>query len=425
MWGAAISAYSVEGGAYDSDWTRWEQRPGRIAEAQRAARACAHYDRFEEDIRLAHKLGHTAFFVALEWSRVEPREGSFSQEALDHYGHVAACARQAGMIPVAVLQHVALPRWFAENYGWQHPAAARRFLRYTERTLGVLMAHCTWWIPLFEPMEWLTRCWLEGRWPPGHSNAKNAWRALHQIAKAQAGAHRLIHSFLPGAMVGLSIRGRGLRPFEPENPWDLRAARREYAWRHRWLPRAIAKGRWPWGKCPALAGSADFIALGFDGLCTTRFSPRKPHRLFTQPCTPQGQPLKSPVAFSSPKDFRAILVETAGYGLPLVITGAGLPTEEDVERCRYLLGHTHAVGCALQGGIDVRGYFHRSLLDGFEYDHGFTRRYGLVHVNRDTLDRTPNPSAYLLKDIAGAMGIKAGAVARYCPGWEPEKEDEP
>jgi beta-glucosidase/6-phospho-beta-glucosidase/beta-galactosidase len=119
-----------------------------------------------------------------------------------------------------------------------------------------------------------------------------------------------------------------------------------------------------------------------------------------------------------------VLLEAAALGLPLVIAGAGLPQEEDPERCRYILDHTHVTGCALEGGIDVRGYFHRSLLDGFEYDHGFTRRYGILHVNRETLARTPNPSAYLLKDIAEARGIRTGAVARYCPGWEPEKEDE-
>ena len=111
------------------------------------------------------------------------------------------------------------------------------------------------------------------------------------------------------------------------------------------------------------------------------------------------------------------------WGVPLLVTGAGMPTDDDAERCSYLLDQVQAIEAGRLRGVAILGFCYRSLLDGFEWRHGLTRRYGLIHVDRETLARTPNPSAFLYQDIARNGGIRPGAVARYCPAWRtPAKE---
>jgi beta-galactosidase len=119
--------------------------------------------------------------------------------------------------------------------------------------------------------------------------------------------------------------------------------------------------------------------------------------------------------------MHAVLIELAEYSLPIVVTGNGVATTDDGIRCRYLLDHLAEVRRAMEDGVDIRGYFHRSLLDSFEWTRGYSVRYGLFHVDKTTKTRTPNQSAFLYKEFCESGAVRRGTVAQFCPGWQGEK----
>lgn len=417
LFGASTSAHGVEGGNFGNDWWRWEQRPGRIRDGATSQPAADHYARFESDFDLARRLGHRAHLFSVEWSRVEPEEGVFDEDAVAHYAAVLDALAQRGIEPICALHHVTAPAWFAARYGWHHPEAATRFARFVRHVAPSWTSKCRWWTPILEPMHFLTHAYLEGRWPPGVRNPYKAVRAMVQLAEAHAQAYCILHAHREDVQVGLAVRGRLVQPLDADNPWDLRTARREQRRSNRWMADAVVWGHWPFPSKTAchLKGTADFIGVSYYGLETVRFAAICPRTVFTLRTDPQGTPCTSEEYAPRPEGLYDVLQELAGYGLPLLVTGNGIATEDDADRCAYLLAHLAQVHRALRDGIDVRGYIYRSFLDGFEWTEGYTSRYGLVHVDRNTLARTPNPSAYLFKDICETGALRPGMLERFYP----------
>ena len=412
LWGASLSAHQAEGGNFASDWWRWEQRPGRIRDGATSARAAGHFEQFERDFALAGALGHNAHLLSIAWSRVQPAADRFDDAALAHYGRVLDTLVGAGIEPVCALHCVATPAWFAQQGGWTNPRSPGLFAQYARRILADHAGKCRWWIPIYEPLHGLNMAYVERVWPPASRNLCRAVRALRNMARAHLAAYGAIHEARADALVGVAIRGRRFRPEDPDNAWDLRVARREtHRCCHGFL-RAVRKicASSRTGAGP-ISSVADFLGVGYCGIETIRFAPLKPFALFAEVLhEKQG-------ATPDAEGFRALLDELAAYGLPMLITGNGIATGNDAARCEYILGDLAVVQGALGAGVDVRGYIYRSLLDQFEWHEGYRTRFGLVHVDRETLARTPNPSAYLYKDICEHGGVRRGAVAKFCPEW--------
>ncbi len=416
LWGTSQSGHQIEGQNFNSDWWRWEQRPGRIADGSISKEAADHTRRFEQDFTLAQDLGHNTYLFSLEWARIQPSPGEFSEDALEHYRTEFEALRARKLEAICVLQHVTLPRWFAEKYGWAHAMAPDLFQVYAERVAREFAGICRWWIPIREPMHWCTMAFIERAWPPASRNFDRARRALVNMARAHARAYRTLHEARTDAMVGTGVHRRLFTPLDAESAWDVRTARRE---QHRcndiWL-NALTTGRWPApiGRHEEIENAVDFIGAAYYGRETLRFSLLQPARIFAQRTNPEGRPQKNIQYISDPEGFRDTLHELAHYGLPLIVSANGIATHDDNTRCRYLIEHVRALAKALDGGVDIRGYCFRSFLDGFEWDAGYSERYGLVHVDRKTQTRTPNPSALLYKELCQTGTISPGAIAKYC-----------
>jgi beta-glucosidase len=416
--GATSTAYCVEGGAFDSDWWAWEQRPGRIAGDADSRVAADHWNRFKTDFALARQLGHDAHLLSLEWSRIEPEPGRYDDEALTHYEQVLAALHAEGLEPVVALQEVTLPIWAADAGGWRNPSLAGQFASYTRTAVARLRGLCRWWLPMRAPVRWLEAALMEGAWPPGKS-AVGTWRGWQSLAAAHAKASRAIREAAPDARVGLDLYAATVPPLEEDNPWEVRAARREEARLLDW-PLAWHTGT---GSGP---DRPDFLALTYAGARQVRFSPWRPARLFTRCCDAAGRrtdPLEAP---PSADGLLGTLRRLRAHDLPVLVAGVPLPPDhDDTDRCRALLDHAVAVDAARTEGTRVIGFLPAPLLDGFEWTSGYTARYGLIHVDRRTLARTPNMSAYLLKDLFVNGEIHDGTVAKFCPGWRPTGKDTP
>lgn len=429
LWGATLSAHQVEGGNYANDWWRWEQRPGRIRDRANSQVAAGHFTRFEADFDLARKLGMRAILFSIEWSRVQPVPKAFDEAAIAHYGAVLDALIVRGIEPVCVLHHVTNPSWFTERRGWRNRGSPDFFEAYAARMAAEFAPKCRWWVPFYEPMHAVRMAYLEGIWPPGAQNpAAGIMEALERLKQAHDRAYRAIHAQRPDAMVGAALRGRANRPQDKDRSWDVRAAHGQNKWPVRFLgPRkAWVMDRFrPWQRREpggALDQPLDFLGVGFYGAETVRFNPFKPRHLFVKYTDAFGSPVGVETCEAAPESFYHVLREMARYGLPILVTGNGIATEEDRRRCVYLLDHLAVVHRCLQEGMDIRGYFHRAFLDGFEWTRGYSARYGLVHVARETLARTPNTSAYLYKDICESGTLRRGTLARFCPEWLPPTE---
>ncbi|MFO7974066.1 MAG: family 1 glycosylhydrolase [Candidatus Hydrogenedentota bacterium] len=418
LWGATLSAHAVEGGHFASDWWRWEQRPGRIADGSTSQIGSDHWNRFQEDIRLARKFGLNALLVSLEWSRIEPEPGKIDGVVLDHYRAVLETMRAEQLEPIVALHEVTLPQWIAEARGWLATDAAESFARYAAQVAEALGEACRYWIPILNPVTAVRMGHLWGHWPPGLQRLRTGWQTLRQMALAHAQAFHTLRKKVPEAEIGAGIHAERLHPFDDSSTWDLRAARCEQALSNEVWLRALTTGNWPrpFRKNPALADTVNFIGASYYGAQHVRFRPGR--GTFAIRTNRSGERTIHEYE-SDPKGMAEVLRNLATFDKPLMILGNGIATEDDKRRRHYLLDHVAALQRALADGIDVRGYMYRSLLDGFEWDQGYTAHYGLVHVGRGALARTPNPSAYLYKDIADSGGIRKGALARYSPDWLP------
>lgn len=415
LWGTSQSGHPIEGGNFESDWWRWEQRPGRIADGSNSKEASSHWKKYEQDLDLAKELGHNAFLFSLEWSRIQPEYKRFDEDALDHYHRVFEAIHRRNLEPICVMQHVTLPRWFARQFGWHHKRAPELFRTYAERIAQIFAPSCKWWIPIREPMHWITMAYSMRTRPPASRNIGRARWAIIHIARAHAHAYRALHEARPDCLVGPAIHARHFAPLDPHSPWDVRTARREANRCNRIYLNALATGRWPLGlrHDNAIKDTFDFIGLAYYGRETIRFSSTSPLGNFAQLTGPQGERLRGLEYTPHAPGLKALLHEISRYKRPILITANGLATANDAQRCRYLADHAAQLRESLEEGIDLRGYCVRSLLDGFEWEAGYSKRYGLVHVDRATQARTPNPSALLYKELCTTGSISPGSISRY------------
>ena len=420
LWGASITGHQVEGNNFDSDWWLWEQRPGRIKDGGISKDASAHWDRMEQDIQLAKDFGHNALLLSIEWSRIQPEIGKFDRDALAHYRRVLQTLRNCEIEPLCVLNHVTCPRWFTKSYGWHHRLAPNLFEAYVARVIEELGDLCDWWIPIREPMHWITMAYFERTWPPGSRSLRRARLAAMQLGRAHARAYHKIRRLRPEAQIGIGIHTRAFRPANPYSPWDTGAARREQKRCNHLYLDALTTGRWPTTlrADKSIQGTFDFIGISYYGSETLRFAPTRPDRLFVQRTRPDGTPADAWDREISAGDFKEIIADLTRYDTPMIVIGNGIPTNDDSQRCRYILDHLAVLREAMETGADVRGYFHRALIDGFEWTDGYTKRYGLFHVDRDSKSRTPNGSAFLYKEICQTGAVRPGTLAQFCPGWE-------
>lgn len=415
LWGATLNAHAVEGRDFDSDWWRFEQRPGRIAGGATSEVAADHLNRARDDIALAHKLGLSVLQYSLSWARVAPAPDRIDENALAHYRDVFQAMARLGVTPVAVLQEQSLPAWFADAGAWANPAAGDWFQGYLERVFETLSPHCRHWVPLHDPALWRRMVYGDCRWPRPAGARRFSRRAAARLRAVHLRARDYLREQDSAHQLGISIAAPALEPLDPHSPWDLRATRWQHWAREREYADALAAD--VGGQTPF-----DFIALSLPGRRAVFASPTRPASRFARYAYPDGRAAFPDEGLPAPEALPAALERAGRWNVPILVT-CGIATEDDAERCAFIADHATAVLEARAKGHRILGYCHRSLLDGFEGCHGYRRRYGLVHVDRNTLARTPNPSAFLLNDIAKHGALRPGAIARYCPGWSaPERE---
>jgi beta-glucosidase len=379
VWGTATAAHQVEGGNWNNDWWAWEHTPGSGC-AEPSGDACDHWHRWPDDLRLLAGLGFGSYRFSLEWSRIEPEEGEFSRVALDHYLAICAGCRELGLEPVVTFHHFTTPRWVAAAGGWAEPATAERFARFCARTAGHLgdaMARaCT----LNEPNVVATAGYLDGRFPPGERDGDRRRRANEVLADAHAKATAAIKEAAAAVPVGLTLAMAD----------NQAAAGGEDA---------LAAHRAGW-EDPFLEAATGDDFIGVQTYTRQRFGPEGV--LGPEP----GVPLTMMGYEVWPEALGATIRRAATVtGAPVLVTENGIATGDDRQRVEFVRRALESVLDCLADGVDVRGYTYWSLLDNFEWAHGYRPTFGLVAVDRATQVRTPKPSAAWLGQVARANAL--------------------
>ena len=382
VWGTATSAHQVEGGNWNNDWWAWEHAPDSPCQ-EPSGDACDHWHRYPEDIRLCAELGFSAYRFSLEWSRIEPEEGEFSQAALEHYRRMCAACREHGLAPIVTFHHFTTPRWLAARGGWAEPATVDHFARYCERAarhLGDLIAQaCT----ICEPNIVSSMGYLYGLFPPGHRDAELRRRASDVLIAAHRKGADAIHAGPGSAPVGLT-----LSMFDCQALPGAEAERDRY---RRDMEDVFLEA----------VRQDDFLGLQ----CYSRMR-IGPHGFLD----PERDIRITQMGYEFwPEALEATLryAWKVTGGVPLLVTENGIATDDDAERIEYIERALSGVLACLEDGLDVRGYMYWSLLDNFEWILGYRPTFGLVAVDRVTQARSVKRSGRWLGDIARANALPA------------------
>ncbi|MBF0490049.1 MAG: glycoside hydrolase family 1 protein [Candidatus Omnitrophica bacterium] len=411
LWGAATSAYQVEGNNANNDWWEWEQTHSSGA---RSGMAADHWNRFEEDFTLAKELGHNAHRFSIEWSRIEPQEGQWDIVALEHYASVIRSLRSKGMEPIVTLHHFTIPLWLAHQGGWTSQKAPALFARYVEKVAEYLGSDVFFWMTLNEPGVYAYKGYLVGEWPPGEKSPEQGIKVIDNLLLGHVLAYKKIKAMYvrkgwKEPMVGISQSVLIFRACSDYSLRDRVAARfRHWMFNHLFV-QALIRGH---AYCVGVFNihlpqtkTLDFIGLNYYTRDFVQHSGFGFPGILGQACTAtvtQDQHTGKDNSLSweiYPKGLDTFLKDFSRYKLPLLVSENGIATNDDAQRTDFIREHLKAIAHAMEEGAPVIGYLYWSLLDNYEWSQGFVPRFGLIEVNYTTQKRTIRESARRYEEI--------------------------
>jgi beta-glucosidase len=408
LWGAATSAYQVEGDNFHNDWWEWEQ----AGNTEPSGKACDHYNRFREDFRLAKELGHNVHRLGIEWSRLEKDEGVWDASEWDHYKAVLDELLDLGIEPMVTLHHFTLPLWLSRKGSWLNENADMYFIRFAVKAIEELGSRARYWITINEPNILAILAYYQGKWPPCRTNFGEALTVLRNMLKAHTGAYSHMRRAamespsIRTPIIGLAKAVTAFHPLSPYSPLDrfytyLRSKFHNHAFISSIINgRVYLPGLRP-EKLPS-GDAADFIGLNYyfrHFIYAKR--PFKdnpmgevypPELLKTGGITDMGWEIY-------PKGIYEVVKSFCRYRKPIMITENGMATTDDSVRTKFIKDHLKYLLKAINEGAPVTGYIHWSLLDNFEWSEGYGKRFGLVGVDYSSQKRTVKDSARYLASV--------------------------
>ena len=428
-WGTATAAHQVEGQNTNNQWWHWEQTHGRIANNDSSGRAADWWENAEDDFDRMVAMGLNAHRLSVEWSRIEPREGMFDSAALDRYRAMLLGLRQRGIEPMVTLHHFTNPMWLEEQRAWENTdLIVPLFQRYTERVVKALGDLCDLWCPINEPNVFAVMGYLSGgRMPPGASDLNRTLSVLRNMLIAHATAYETLHANQTLARVGIAHHMRVFQGLRHGNVLDAVVAGVHSSIFNDSLLDALIHGRWHWLlrrgapiSARKLRGTLDWIGLNYYSRQRSAFDRTKPESLFGDISNTPGAPVSDfDFAEIYPEGMLTILKRLARYKLPIYITENGLPDHDDDLRPSFLVQHLRVLWQAIQYCLDVRGYYHWSFVDNFEWGEGFRMKFGLIGMDTHTQTRDLRRSAQLYGDVVKSGTLTSGMVRAYTPELMP------
>ncbi|WP_189133414.1 GH1 family beta-glucosidase [Wenjunlia tyrosinilytica] len=441
-WGVSTAAIQIEGatradGRGRSIWDTFSERPGAVLDGDTPEHACDHYRRWPQDIALMRELGVGSYRFSIAWPRIQPQgRGPALEAGLDFYDRLVDGLLEVGIDPVATLYHWDLPQALEDEGGWAERGTAQRFAEYAHVVAGRLGDRVRQWSTLNEPWCSAFLGYCNGVHAPGRTEPAAALAAMHHLLLGHGLAVEALRSQAPDARLSIVLNLTQVHGDDPE------AVRKVDGLHNRVYLDPVLLGRYPadvvedtrhltdWSF--VREGDAATIAAPIDWLGINYYAPAHvgaaadPSEVTTGALPglrgvvylPPRPPLTGIGWEQDPASLTSLLLRLShDYpGVPLVITenGAAFPDAvgpdggvDDADRLAYIDGHLRAVHAAIEGGAPVQGYLAWSLLDNFEWAFGYSQRFGLVHVDYETQERTIKRSGHWYARVARSGELPA------------------
>lgn len=417
FWGAATSAYQIEGasmvdGKGLSIWDTFSHQEGKIIQNQNGDKACEHYYRWAEDIKLMQDLGINAYRFSISWPRIFPDHSQrINQKGIDFYDRLIDRLLESGIEPFVTMYHWDLPQYIQDLGGWSSRETSKLFSDYAYALAKHFADRVRYWTTINEPSVATFAGHFWGVHAPGERLPEIALQALHHLLLAHGLAVKAIHDSFD-VKVGIALNLSPVFPEDENSPSDVKSAQLYDTYVYRSFLEALFRKKYPAemgmtdytvpGDMELIGQPMDYLGINYYTKTRIAFDSKIP--LF------QGKPV------SSNPNFYSDMWEFFPEGLSMVIeriwkdyqtipiyileNGTSLPDLEiDQGRIEYLKSHLNEIANCLKKGISIKGYFAWSLMDNFEWALGYTKRFGLYSVDFQTLDRTPKASANWFKKL--------------------------
>jgi len=393
LWGVATSAFQLEGSPY-ADWTAWDER------LRSKPNATNHYILYKKDLNLLKELGVNAYRFSLEWSRIQPEEDRWDEEAIRHYQDIIHILHQSHIEPMVTLHHFTHPKWFIEKYPWHEDGSVQKFLVYVEKVVSILRG-VRYWITFNEPYVLLLGGYLDGSMPPGLREIPSAVKALKNMLLCHGEAYDILHSLNREAEVGVAHNMAAIAPCRFWHPFDRALSRIAMFFYNHSLIDAFLSGtlkiKFPFTKEIELQvpiqGKLDFMGVNYYTRVHLRFNPFRKMGIELRYQDTDGHGLTDTGWEVHPRGLEKVVRYASKLNIPVIITENGIATRDDQKKIRFIKGHVDVLERCLENGIDVRGYFYWSLIDNYEWLKGFDARFGLYRVDFSTFERKPTSAA--------------------------------
>jgi len=402
LMGTATASVQIEGGDKNNTWYKWCEE-GHIKDGSHCITACDHWNRVEEDTELLKELNVDTHRMSLEWSRVEPKPGIFSDEAIEHYRYEIQLLIKNSIIPFVTLHHFSEPLWFDEMGGWTKEENSRYFLEYVQYVVEKLGDLVTDWVTFNEPNVYTKFGYIFGMWPPGKRSLLKSFKVYTELIKTHIKAYDIIHSvrrlkgFKGETKVGFAMHIRIFCGISPVGKTLAKAV--DYLFQELYMEGMIrGKIKFPLPKngyryCRGTY--VDFIGINYYTRNIVEFV-FSPSSLFhSLKCDKELE--KNDLGWDIyPKGIYQVCKKYyERYKLPIYITENGISDKNDEKRPNFIANHLANVAKAISEGIDIQRYYHWTLMDNFEWLEGESAFFGLYHCNFKNQIRTMRPSGKL------------------------------
>ena len=429
VWGSATASYQIEGainedGRGQTIWDTFSHTPGKISDGTNGDIACDHYHRYKEDVALMRELQFKAYRFSVAWSRILPQgRGQVNQAGLDFYNRLVDTLLASNITPYLTLYHWDLPQALQDEGGWLRRGIIEDYLEYADivsQSLGDRVKH---WTTFNEPWVFSWEGHYSGEDAPGLKlGAKGALATTHHALLAHGQAVPLIRSNVKDAQVGIVLDMNDVEP-ATQNSEDIAAAKRFEGCQNRWYLDAVFRGRYPEdmlelyrnelpeirpGDLEAICVPLDYLGVNFYRRSVmangTDLAPVNIKRI-----SPEGSEYTEMGWEVSPRGLYNILKFVHDNYNPKILyvteNGAAFTDVlhegkvQDLRRVSYLREHLAQLSQAIEDGIPLKGYFVWSFFDNFEWAYGYSKRFGIVHVDYKTQQRTIKDSGYFLSEV--------------------------
>lgn len=428
-WGAATAAFQVEGAINEdgrgiSIWDTYTRIPGNIRNGDNGDVACDSYHRYDEDITYMKKLGIKTYRFSISWPRIFPDgAGEVNEKGLNYYHCLVDKLLENGIEPFCTLYHWDLPQALQDLGGWKNRETIDAFVRYAERMFREFKGKIRYWVTFNEPWCVSFKAHYIGDLAPGEKNLQSALDVAHHLMIAHGKTVRLFRQLGYPGQIGYAPNVSWHEPFSSKQE-DIDACRRRIGWMVEWFMDPVFKGEYPDfltetfaalgakvpiepGDMEAIHQPIDFLGINYYTGSLGRY--KQGEGLFEIEDTDEGYDRTDFNWTIYPSGLYKVLLHiTNRYGqVPIYITENGAcyndePVDgkvRDEKRIDYLRKHLLQLSRAIESGVPVKGYITWSLLDNFEWADGYGRRFGLIHVDFDTLIRTPKDSFFWYKKV--------------------------